>query len=51
MSKEETQVRDEQQYMPPVQQTLTVTEETREPVICLGLSFANDTERRVDRER
>ena len=47
MSEEETQVRDAHHYMPPVQQILTVTEETREHVICLGLSFANDTERRV----
>ena len=47
MSEEETQVRDAQQYMPPVQQTLTVTEETGGPVTCLGLSFASDAERRA----
>ena len=47
MSEEESQVGNTQHYMQPVQQTLTVTEETGGPVTCLGLSFANDTERRV----
>ncbi len=47
MSEEETQVRDAQHSMPPVQQTLTVTEETGGPVTCLGLSFASDAERRA----
>ncbi|MGZ3626025.1 MAG: hypothetical protein ACXVDN_07155 [Ktedonobacteraceae bacterium] len=47
MSEEETQVRGAQQYLPPVQQTLTVDEETRGPVTCLGLSFASDQERRA----
>ena len=47
MSEEESQVRDAQHYMPPVQQTLTVTEETRGPVTCLGLSFASDAVRRA----
>src|SRR5437879_5894580 len=47
MSEEETQHQDAQRYLPPVQATLTVTEETAGPVTCFGLSFANDAERRA----
>jgi hypothetical protein len=47
MSEEESQVGDTQHYMQPVQQTLTVTEETGGPVTCLGLSFASDAVRRA----
>src|SRR5437660_4233947 len=47
MSEEETQHQDARRYIPPVQATLTVTEETRGPVTCLGLSFASDAERRA----
>jgi predicted RNA methylase/predicted RNA-binding Zn-ribbon protein involved in translation (DUF1610 family) len=35
------------QHMPPVQATLTMSEETAGPVTCLGLSFASDAERRA----
>ena len=46
MSEEETQDQNAWRYMSPMQETLTVTEETGGPVTCLGLSFASDAERR-----
>src|SRR5260370_41993615 len=47
MSEEGTHDQDARRYMPPLQATLTVTEETGGPVTCLGLSFASDAERRA----
>jgi DNA modification methylase/predicted RNA-binding Zn-ribbon protein involved in translation (DUF1610 family) len=46
MSEEGRHDQDARRYIPPVQETLTVTEETGRPVTCLGLSFASDAERR-----
>ena len=47
MSEEETQHQDVRRYMPPMQETLTVTKEIGGPVTCFGLSFDNDAERRA----
>jgi hypothetical protein len=47
MSEGDTQGQDARRSMPPIQATLIVTEETRGPVTCLGLSFASDAERRA----